>query len=112
MRSQSLDGRTFRPAGGRGGSGEVRFEFHEDDGLVWATYRGGPVTVGVLVGRREGADLRLWYLQQREGGERERGYSVNRLERHEDGRVRIREEVAFDSWASDSTAVLDEVESG
>jgi hypothetical protein len=111
MRSQSLDGRTFRPTGGRAGSGEVRFQFHEDEGLVWATYEGGPVEVGVLAGHRDGADLRIRYLQLREDGERERGYSVNRLERHEDGRIRIREKVAFDSRASDSVAVLDEVSS-
>lgn len=110
MNSRSLDGRTFRPAGGRPGSGEVRFEFHEEDGLVWAEYQGGPVEVGVIVGVRDGADLELRYLQQREDGERERGYSLNRLERHDDGRIRIREEVAVDSRASETTAVLDEIE--
>lgn len=110
MSSRSLDGRTFRPAGGRPGSGEVRFEFHEDDGLVWAEYRGGPVAMGVVVGVRDGADLRLRYLQQREDGRRERGYSLNRLKRHDDGRVRIREEVAVDSRASNSSALLEEIE--
>ena len=111
MRSQSLDGRTFRPAGGRRGSDDVRFEFHEEDGLVWASYHGGPVRVGVLVGYRDGADLRCRYLQQRGTGERERGYSLNRLERHEDGRIHIREDAALDSRASDAAAVLEEVES-
>ncbi|MFC7226693.1 hypothetical protein N0B31_04700 [Salinirubellus salinus] len=111
MRRQSLDGRTFRPAGGRAGSGAVRFEFREDDGLVWATYRGGPVVVGVLAGVRDGADLRIRYLQIRSDGRREEGYSLNRLERHDDGRVRIREEAAFDSRGSDTSPVLDEVES-
>lgn len=110
MSSRSLDGRTFRPAGGRQGSDEVRFEFHEDDGLVWAAYRGGPVQVGAIVGVRDGADLRLRYIQQREDGERERGWSLNRLERHDDGRIRIREEVAVDTRASDSPAVLEEIE--
>lgn len=109
MSGLSLDGRTFRPTGGRPGSDDVRFEFHEDDGVVWARYRGGPLDAGVLVGHRDGADLRIRYVQQRDGGERERGWSLNRLERHEDGGVRIREEVAFDSRASDSPACLVEV---
>lgn len=111
MSSQSLDGRTFRAAGESQRSGEVRFEFHEDDGVVWATYRGGPVVVGVLAGQRDGADLGLRYVQERESGRRERGCSLNRLERREDGRVRIREEVALDSRASERSPLLEEVES-
>ena len=69
MSGFSLDGHTLRLAGGRPGSEDVRFEFHEDEGVVWVKYRGGPLGAG----------------------------------------VRVREEVAFDSRASDSPATLEEI---
>jgi hypothetical protein len=109
MSGFSLDGHTLRLAGGRPGSEDVRFEFHEDEGVVWVKYRGGPLGAGVLVAHRDGADLQIRYPQQRDGGARERGWSLNRVERRDDGGVRVREEVAFDSRASDSPATLEEI---
>ena len=52
----SLDGRRFRhaemSAEGEGGAGTV-FEYHEQDGVVWARYQGGAVRLGFLVGVRK-----------------------------------------------------------
>jgi len=53
----SLDGRRFTPVA-RADAGEVGadtvFEYNEDDGLVWASYRGGEIRLGFLVGSRDG----------------------------------------------------------
>ena len=51
--SASLDGRRFRVSA-MGVEGEASdatvFEYHEQDGVVWARYEGGAVRLGFLAG--------------------------------------------------------------
>lgn len=45
-----LDGLTFSGAGEKAEAGEATaatvFEYHENDGVIWARYEGGPVVSG------------------------------------------------------------------
>ena len=49
------------------GAGEVDagtlFEYHEQDGVVWARYEGGAVRLGFLVGTRDGDRREFRYSQ-------------------------------------------------
>ncbi len=58
----SLDGRIFRGAGEKAEAGEAStatvFEYHEDDGMIWARYEGGVVRLGFL-GLVVGIEARL-----------------------------------------------------
>jgi hypothetical protein len=64
-RAPSLNGRRFT-AVATDGTGDVDastvFEYHEEHGVIWAQYGGGPVLRGYLVGTRAGDewDCRAW----------------------------------------------------
>ena len=94
----SLEGRTFR-------SGEAVHRFHEDrEGVVSASYSGGDVLAGSLVGQRLGATLEYAYSQLTRNGVLATGQGEYRAEVLEDGRLRLSgavvlEELAGDRWA-------------
>ena len=51
----TLAGQTFRAiAKSKNGTAETRVKFHLDDGVVTASYGGGSIGVGQVVGRRTG----------------------------------------------------------
>ena len=64
------------PRGGHGQAGrasaETVFEYHQNGDLIWATYQGGAVRLGFLVGTRDGDTLDFRYSQLNEWGTRER----------------------------------------
>ena len=65
----SLEGRRFRVAAmdkqGEA-SAETVFEYHQNGDLIWATYQGGAVRLGFLVGTRDGDTLDFRYSQLNE----------------------------------------------
>lgn len=88
----SLDGRVFNVSD-MGAAGEASaatmFEYHEDNGLVWARYQGGAVRLGFLVGIREGDRLDFRYSQLNESGETSNGRCSTTLSVLPDGRIRL-----------------------
>jgi catechol 2,3-dioxygenase-like lactoylglutathione lyase family enzyme len=95
----SLDGRRFRGAGGGVDvSAETVFTFAEDrDGVVTASYAGGAVVRGTLVGQRDGSVVSFSYSQLTSSGALSCGHSADRIELLDDGRLRLHE-----SWEGDS----------
>lgn len=75
---------------------ETVFEFHQEGDAVWASYAGGFIQYGFLVGTIEGNALRFKYCQRQNDGVLDGGSSVGEVQRN-DGRTRIIER--FD-WAS------------
>ena len=68
----SLEGRTFHTVGTHAAgeaTAETLFEYHEDDGVVWARYSGGTVVLGYIVGVRTEDELDIRYSQLSTGGE-------------------------------------------
>ncbi|WP_030459715.1 hypothetical protein [Kitasatospora sp. NRRL B-11411] len=108
----SLDGLEFAPVG-RAELGEVdpgtRFAYHEDDGLVWADYRGGEVVHGHLVGTRTGDTLDFRYVQLNRAGETSSGHCTSVLTRLPDGRLRLEENWRWESRPGAGTSAVEEV---
>jgi hypothetical protein len=107
----SLDGRVFRVAemGAAGeASAETVFEYHEDNGVVWARYHGGAVRLGFLVGTRHGDRLDFRYSQLNENGETSNGRCSTTLSVLPDGRVRLSEVWAWESKPGSGTSAAEE----
>jgi hypothetical protein len=107
----SLDGRVFNVSE-MGAAGEASaatmFEYHEDNGLVWARYQGGAVRLGFLVGIREGDRLDFRYSQLNESGETSNGRCSTTLSVLPDGRIRLSEVWAWESKRGSGTSVAEE----
>jgi hypothetical protein len=108
----SLDGRVFRVAA-MGAAGEAseatHFEYHEQDGLVWARYEGGAVRLGFLVGIREGDSLDFRYSQLNEDGETSNGHCSTTISTLPDGRLRLDEEWTWESRPGAGASAVEEV---
>ncbi|MFG2818584.1 hypothetical protein ACGFX4_04055 [Kitasatospora sp. NPDC048365] len=108
----SLDGLTFAPTG-RAETGEVdtatRFGYREQDGRVWASYQGGEIVHGHLVGTRVGDTLEFRYVQLNQAGETSSGRCVSELSRLADGRLRLDETWAWESREGSGTSAVEEV---
>jgi hypothetical protein len=108
----SLEGRRFRGAGTSAG-GEVDdstlFEYHEQEGIVWARYEGGAVLLGFLVGTRDGDDLEFRYSQVNGRGETSNGRCSSRISVLTDGRLRLEERWAWESRPGEGTSAVEEV---
>jgi len=108
----SLDGRVFRVSemsDAGEADAETVFEYHEDDGVVWARFQGGTVRLGFLVGIRDGDRLDFRYSQLNESGETSNGRCSTTLSVLPDGRVRLSEAWSWESkpgagtsWAEES----------
>jgi nicotinamidase-related amidase len=107
----SLEGRLLRstanPAGDTGP--ETLFQFHERDGVVYASYAGGRIGRGFLVGRREQRRLEFRYAQINTEGETSTGSSSGVLDRLPDGRLRLDERWEWESRPGGGTSTLEEV---
>lgn len=111
----SLDGRRFASdaavAGGDVGA-ETLFRYRERDGVVGATYAGGVIVEGHLVGTRDGDALDFRYVQLRVDGTTASGRCRSLVEVGEDGRLVLRETWAWESEPGSGTSVLHEVVEG
>ena len=108
----SLDGRVFRVAAidAAGEASEAtHFEYHEQDGVVWARYEGGAVRLGFLVGTRQGDRLDFRYSQLNEDGETSNGHCTTTVSTLPDGRLRLDEEWAWESRPGAGTSAAEEV---
>ena len=98
----SLEGRRFRGAE-MSGAGEVDagtlFEYHEQDGVVWARYEGGAVRLGFIVGTRDGDRLEFRYSQVNASRETSSGRCSATISALPDGRLRLDERWAMGEQA-------------
>ncbi|ELZ88503.1 hypothetical protein C453_01525 [Haloferax elongans ATCC BAA-1513] len=108
----SVDGRVFKSvsndADGDVG-GETYFWFEQTDDLIHARYHGGSVRLGHLVGHHLGDTLDFRYTHVTVDGDTATGHSVDRIERLDDGRLRLHEEWEWDSKPGSGSSVLEEV---
>lgn len=108
----SLEGKRFQVAamGEQGeASEETVFEYHQDGDLVWATYRGGTVRLGFLVGTRDGDALDFRYSQVHEMGETANGHCSTTISMLPDGRLRLNETWAWESKPGSGASAAEEI---
>lgn len=86
----------------------TRFEYHEDDGVIWARYAGGTVRLGFLVGTRAGDKLEFRYSQLNERGETSNGRCSTTISVLADGRLRLDEDWAWESKPGAGTSAVEE----
>ncbi len=109
------DGRVFAPvANAKNGEvgGETRFLYRQAGEVIWATYDGGGVSYGHMVGRVAGdGGLFFRYHHLSAAGEPVSGECRSRLEVLSDGRYRLHEDWRWTSGdGSAGTSVVEEVE--
>jgi hypothetical protein len=81
-------------------SGDTRFEFREQGGLVEAGYTGGEIVRGMLVGRREHDRVTTSYAQLGTDGRPRSGMSTMHVGQTADGRLLLTEEY---TWSDGTT---------
>jgi len=109
----SLDGRTLVGVENSGSgevSGDTAFEFQQDGDRLYASYAGGDVVDGHLVGTFDGEQWDIRYAQINAAGETATGHSVGTVELLDDGRVRVKDEWEWESQAGSGESVLEEIE--
>lgn len=110
--SRSLHGRRFTAAsGGVDVSADTVFVFSEDrlSGVVTASYSGGSVLAGSLVGTRDGLRVEFRYSHVTRAGSVESGVSQDRIELLDDGRLRLHETWEWTSRAGSGVSTLEEL---
>jgi hypothetical protein len=108
----SLDGRRFRSAANVGGEVDADTVFHyaeDGSGEVWASYAGGAIRRGFLVGRRGGNRLEFRYVQLNDAGETSSGHCVSTVSTLPDGRLRLDETWAWESRAGSGSSAVEEL---
>ena len=114
MTVPNYDGRHFRTvantANGDVGS-ETVFEYHQEGDAVWATYRGGGVTLGTLVATvADDGRLDMRYAHVNDAGALMTGVCTSTPEVLPDGRLRLHEAWQWTSGdTSSGTSMLEEL---
>lgn len=113
-RTASLEGRRFRAVASSGGDvdGATAFDYHQDGELIWATYAGGAVRRGYLVGTRSATELDFRYCHVTDDGQTAGGHCHSRIETLRDGRLRLHETWEWESRPGSGTSVVEEVDHG
>lgn len=109
----SLDGRRFRDttATRQGDVGDgTEFHYRQRADEVWATYSGGAVRHGFLVGTCEGDRLSFRYAHLTVAGDTASGRCTSEIETLDDGRVRLHESWSWASRPGSGTSTLEEVD--
>jgi len=110
----SLDGLRFAATvhaeGGEVGP-ETVFDYHEDEerGEIWASYSGGTVRRGFLVGTRDGDVLAFRYSQLNEDHETSSGRCVSQIVRAENGRLRLDETWSWETRPGSGVSSVEEI---
>jgi hypothetical protein len=106
----SLDGRVFAVADSGGGvaTTETTFRYAEEDGVVTASYEGGTIRCGFLIGTRSGDSLDFRYVQLHTDGSTATGHCVTELELLTDGRIRLNEAWEWESRPGRGRSVAEE----
>jgi hypothetical protein len=107
----SLDGRRFAAVSNVGGevSADTIFEYRERDGEIWASYAGGAVRRGYLVGTRAGDQVVLRYVQLNVDGHTSSGRCRSTIMVLGDGRLRMHEVWEWESRPGGGTSTVEEV---
>ncbi|WP_436346034.1 hypothetical protein [Natronorubrum sp. FCH18a] len=109
----SLDGRTLAGvANDEDGdvSAETIFHFEQNGDRIYASYAGGEIVDGHLVGTFDGEQWDIRYVQLTEDNETATGHSVGDVELLEDGRLRVEDEWEWESKAGSGESVHEEVD--
>jgi hypothetical protein len=111
----SLNGRRFRSETevdeGDVGPATV-FDYHEADGVIHASYSGGSIERGFLVGIRAGNALDFRYVQLRGDGSTAAGHCTSVIDREPDGRLRLDETWEWESAPGNGTSTVVEIFDG
>lgn len=111
--SISLDGRTLVGiANDEHGevSEDTRFHFEQDGDRIRASYSGGGIVEGYLVGTLVEGQWDVRYVQINEAGETATGHSIGDVTVQADGRVRVEDAWEWESKTGTGESVLEEVE--
>ncbi|MFT3797733.1 hypothetical protein [Microbacterium sp.] len=97
--SLSLDGLRFAMVSSTASTVDpdapTTFDYHQDGRLIWGEYVGDTVTTGRFVGELDGATVRISFAHALVAdGSVVRGDAVSRIERADDGRLRLVEDFA------------------
>lgn len=109
----SLDGLVMNAAETAAGgvvNAETVFRFSETDEIVTATFSGGGIVAGSLVGRRDGACLHFRYAQLQADGRLDGGESHCEVARDDEGRVCILEHFEWESRPGGGTNLIRELD--
>ncbi len=111
MIAQSLDGRVFAAVDPGEGetSRETTFHYTEMADMVSATYSGGRVRRGFLVGVRDGNSLDFRYAQLHVDGTTASGHCQSEIEQLEDGRLRLLEHWSWESRQGSGQSIVEEL---
>lgn len=111
MTAPSLHARRFRAAGETAGDvdADTVFTYHQEDDLVWASYEGGDVRRGYLVGTRDGDTLAFRYVHVTVDGDTASGRCDSSIESLADGRLRLHEVWEWESRDGTGTSTLEEL---
>lgn len=114
METVNYEGRTFasvsNSTNGEVGD-ETRFHYHQEGSYIWATYSGGEVTLGQLLGRVEESGLLLFnYHHYNSKGVYRSGSCRATPEILPDNRIRLNEQWQWTNGdRSTGTSVVEEV---
>lgn len=107
-----LDGRGFTAAATDGpgdADAQTVFDYHEDDGMVWAEYAGGRVICGYFVGTRVVDELSFRHVHLTSDGGTASDHCISTVMVGADGKVELHETWERDSKLGSGTSVLTEV---
>jgi hypothetical protein len=111
-RSANLDARKMRVAAVTSTDGidaDTVFAFHQSGRTVWATYSGGNIAQGFLIGDLDGDALTFDYIQVTRNGRRDKGESRCELEVSAEGRLQLTERFQWASRDGGGVNVLEEI---
>ncbi len=85
------------------------FRFTQEDSAVWASYAGGRIVRGFLVGVAQDAKLTFHYCQSETGGTLNSGHSNCELQHTADGLLEIIEHFQWASGAGTGLNIIREI---
>lgn len=85
------------------------FSFRQSGRTVWASYRGGNIAQGFLIGTIDGRMLSFDYIQMTQAGRRDKGESRCELGVSRDGRLQLTERFQWSSRDGAGINVLEEI---